>query len=189
MKTLSLSAFIKTWVSSPRVVGAICPSSRGLGRRMASFIPSSTKGLVIELGGGTGVVTSALLEKGIPQDQIVVVEYSQEMVRVLKKKFPLLTVIQGDASFLADLLKKHLGDQHDPVDAVVSSLPLRSLPTTTVEAIMKQLNSLLGEKGQYIQFTYDLRSNMPCPLKQFSRRDSKIVWFNIPPARVDLFCR
>ncbi len=189
MELFSLTTFFKVWFSSPRGVGAVCPSSRGLARRMASFVPTSGKGLVVELGGGTGVVTAALLEKGIPQDQIIVIEYSQEMARILRKKFPSLTIIQGDARFLTDLLKEYFGDQRKHVDAVVSSLPLRSLPTATVEAIMDQLSALLDKNGRYIQFTYDLRSSALCPLKQFSRRDSKIVWLNIPPARIDLFCR
>ncbi|MBI4025105.1 MAG: methyltransferase domain-containing protein [Verrucomicrobia bacterium] len=183
----SWGAFFKAWIASPREVGAACPSSPGLARRMAAFAPVTASGLIVELGAGTGVVTRALLQSGVSPQRIVPVERSPEMAAVLKHRFPHLTVIQGDACQLAELLKPRLHEGSVAVDAVVSSLPLRSLPGSVVEAIMEQLRMLLGADGKYIQFTYDLRPNTPCPLKGFARIASKIAWWNIPPARVDLF--
>src|SRR5882757_1586286 len=48
-------------LSNPGPVGSAVPSSRFLARRMASFLPRSPKGYVVELGAGTGAITAALL--------------------------------------------------------------------------------------------------------------------------------
>jgi len=182
-------AFFRELISNPRHIGAACPSSEGLARCMAFFVPPDPPGLVVELGAGTGVVTAALLKRGIPADRIVPVERSPEMARFLGDRFPKLTVLCGDAVRLGDLLEQRFGGKNSLVSCVVSSLPLRSLPVTVVDAIMTQLDSLLGSEGRYIQFTYDVRPNTPCLLPGFTRIDSKVIWLNIPPARADLFQR
>ena len=182
-------AFFRELISNPRHIGAACPSSRGLARCMASFVPQTPWGLVVELGAGTGVVTAALLERGIPSGRIVPVERSPELARFLHDRFPNLTVLCGDAGHLDQLLKEKFGGQPHPVECVVSSLPLRSLPRPGLDAIMAQLDLLLGDQGRYIQFTYDLRSETPCLLPGFTRVDSRVIWLNIPPARADLFRR
>jgi len=156
---------------------------------MASFIPYGFRGTIVELGAGTGVVTAALLERGIDSDQLIVVERSFELGQFLKNRFPSLTVIHGDAVFLDDLLRRHLGNEFRGVDSVVSSLPLKSLPAATVQAIGRQLDRLLVSRGQFIQFTYDLRPDPSGPFPPLSKCASKIVWQNFPPARVDVFER
>jgi len=187
--TPSWMVFTREWLANPLSVGAACPSSQKLARRMASFIPYGFRGTIVELGAGTGVVTAALLERGIDSDQLIVVERSFELGQFLKNRFPSLTVIHGDAVFLDDLLRRHLGNEFRGVDSVVSSLPLKSLPAATVQAIGRQLDRLLVSRGQFIQFTYDLRPDPSGPFPPLSKCASKIVWQNFPPARVDVFER
>jgi phosphatidylethanolamine/phosphatidyl-N-methylethanolamine N-methyltransferase len=182
-----IGVFTKQFLSDPRTIGSIFPSSKKLSRRMAKFVPLSRKGIVVELGAGTGVITAALLERGIPPEQLVSFELSKEMAHELKKQFPKVTIINGDACHLKDLLLKHCGT--DQVKAVVSGLPLRSLPKPVVTAITHQLDEVLMESGSFIQFTYDLRGEHFAPLHRFKLTASKIIWQNIPPARVDLFKR
>ena len=184
-----LRAFFRELISNPRAIGAACPSSRGLARRMASYVSPDSNGLVVELGAGTGVVTAALLERGIAPERIIPVERSPEMAHFLSRRFPGLPVLCGDAGRLKDLLRERVGDRAASVSHVVSSLPLRSIPQEVVRAIMDQLNQILGRDGSYIQFTYDIRHSAPCLLPDFARISSKVIWLNIPPARADLFCR
>ncbi|MCG8099531.1 MAG: phospholipid methyltransferase, partial [Candidatus Thiodiazotropha taylori] len=56
--------FISAWMRNPRQVGALFPSSDCLAQAMAAQV-NSMNGLTIELGAGTGAVTSALLDRGI----------------------------------------------------------------------------------------------------------------------------
>src|SRR3546814_3954983 len=63
-------------------------------------------GAVIELGGGTGNVTAALLEAGVPPQDIAVVERDPVFARVIAARFPQVRVLQGDASELRRLLRE-----------------------------------------------------------------------------------
>lgn len=185
----SLGAFVRELMMNPRAVGAAFPSSRTLARAMARCVPNCMDGIVVELGAGTGAITAALLERRIPLNRVVVIERSSKLVRLLKKRFPDLCIINGDAQFLDQLLDQHFGKATHPVDVLVSSLPLRSLPKSVVQAIEVQLEQVLSKNGRFIQFTYDLRSDHSGPFRSFTKCGSKIVWRNFPPARVDVFQR
>ncbi len=174
--------FVRELLNRPRVVGAVWPSSGQLARRMAALVPLASEGLVVELGGGTGAVTKALLEQGLSARRLVVVERSPAFVRHLRQRFPSVTVLQGDARQLASLLPPG-----EPVDVIVSSLPLRSLPQADASAIVAQWPQILRPGGSLIQFTYDLRGLPNHALHGLIHRVSHLVWANLPPARVFLF--
>jgi len=180
-RCVGIIAFYKALLANPRTIGAVIPSSKYLAKEMASHVPMNNKNLVVELGPGTGVVTEALLKMGIAPERIVAVEYSYHFACQLHKRFPNIHIIRGDAVNLLQLL----GDDKENVCAVVSSLPLRSLPRITANIIVNQISQLLQPNGKYIQFTYGYKKNdfdMP-HRKIFSKR----IWTNIPPARVDVF--
>ncbi len=177
--------FVQEMISQPAAVGAIWPSSARLATRVASLVPCHGDGLVVELGGGTGAVTQALLRRGIAPGRLRVVESSRSFVRHLRARFPELAVLQGSAAELGGLLPR--GSR---IDAIVSSLPLRSLPTREATAIVAWWGALVGIGGILVQFTYDLRSDEPLSLPGFVPLADDIVWANLPPARVlALECR
>jgi phospholipid N-methyltransferase len=142
-------------------------------------VPRHGDGLVVELGGGTGAVTNALLQRGIVPGRLMVIECSPVFVRHLRARFPGVTILHGDAAKLGELLP-----HGSHIDAIVSSLPLRSLPAREAAAIVAQWCALVGDGGIVVQFTYDLRGNERQSLPGFLHRASDIVWANLPPARV-----
>ena len=171
--------FAREMLSQPASVGAIWPSSRRLARSLASRVPLHGDGLVVELGGGTGAVTNALLQRGIAPGRLTVIEYAPAFVRHLRARFPGVTIVQGDAADLRKLLPRD-----SRIDAIVSSLPLRSLPAREAAAVVAQWRALIVDGGIVVQFTYDLRNTEGQPLQGFLQRASQIVWANLPPARV-----
>ena len=178
IKKLSLRpgvVFVREWARSPRLAGAVCPSGTALAKAMADRVPAGT-GLVVDLGAGTGAVTAALLKKGIAAHRIVVVEQSAVMVKYLCKRFPGLTILRGDAAELSRLLPGR------PVDCVISSLPLVSLPETKREAIVHELKRVLQGRP-LVQFTY-FWGGTYLSKKGFNRVSSRLVLKNLPPARV-----
>ena len=183
----SLFTFGGELLSNPGPVGSAVPSSRFLGRRMASFLPQLPKGYVVELGAGTGAITDALLKRGIPADRIVPVERSETMVKLLRRRFPSLSIALGDATELRSLLKTWLPNDALEISYVVSSLPLRSLPENVVVSIVQEIYHVLPEHGKLLQYTYDLRKTPHPFLANFRRCRTAVVWANIPPARVDVF--
>jgi phosphatidylethanolamine/phosphatidyl-N-methylethanolamine N-methyltransferase len=175
--------FAKEIWRNPRTMGAVCPSSSQLARVMAKSVPLEATGWVVELGAGTGVVTKALLEHGVIPEKLITLELSEHLANYLQVHFPQVTVIQGDATQLNQLL----GEKVEKVSAIVSSLPFRSLPKKMKLEIMQQIDELLFDGGLFIQFTYDLRGKMGYLPKHFERIATDFVWYNLPPARVDVF--
>src|SRR5476649_1383072 len=89
--------FLRALVAHPKNIGAIMPSSRALGRAIAAQMDPARPGPVLELGPGTGVITEALLERGVAAERLTLVEYDAEMAACLARRFQGVTVIQGDA--------------------------------------------------------------------------------------------
>src|SRR6202034_3222333 len=85
--------FLKMWIESPRLTGAVSPSGRFLARAMARAVGPIDDGMVIELGPGTGPVTKALIEEGVPREQLVLVEYEAAFCRLLGERFPGVRVL------------------------------------------------------------------------------------------------
>ena len=176
-------AFVRQWAGHPRATGAIAPSGPVLAARMASLVPPGP-GLVIELGPGTGSVTRALLHSGVDPRDLILVEYAPDFCRALRRRFPRLTVLEGDAARLDELLAPRLA--HVPVKAVVSSLPLVSLPDDTRTAVIRQMRAV-AQHGVIIQFTYALWGPSILQKTGCARDDCRFALCNLPPARVERF--
>jgi len=172
--------FLREIFKNPKAMGAAFPSSAGLARAIATSIPLPSDGIVIELGGGTGVITDAILHHGVPAGQLYVIERSAKFCHFLRRRFPGVTIIEGDAARITDYFPAET-----PISSVISGLPLKSLPAATVHAITSELGSLMNHGCTIIQFTYDLRLRYPLQLP-LQRLKSEIIWKNFPPARVDV---
>lgn len=179
-KARNMALFLGEWMHGPGAIGAVCASSRQLSMAMANQVPAGT-GLVIELGAGTGMVTQALLDRGVSPGRLIIIERSSRFVDHLRRRFPGLTIVHGDAARLSELIPQGLH-----IDAIVSSLPLRSLPAELRAGIVAQWQRVLDQDSALIQFTYDIRPQAhTCACDHaFCVVASRIVWANLPPARV-----
>ena len=177
--------FLREVFSNFTNMGAVLPSSTFLAKALVQQIPSPQQGGIVELGAGTGVVTKALLKQGVPPQNIVVVERTPSLCQHLKERFPELCIIQGDACELTHLLAPY---QH-AVQAIISSLPLRSFSKSMRRQIGEQIDDMLQPGGRCIQFTYSWFKHHPHFPANLRLTHSKYVWFNLPPARVDVFCQ
>ncbi|WP_308774222.1 methyltransferase domain-containing protein [uncultured Bilophila sp.] len=162
----------------------VCPSGMPLARSMAAFAPRKGEGLVVELGAGTGTVTRQLLDAGIAPRRLILVEQSPVMARLLRERFPQLTVLEADARWLEDCLPKGV-----QVDCIVSSLPLLSLSEGVRSQIIRAMFEVLHEGGLLIQYTYSWRKANAFLKDGFRCVGSSQVWHNVPPARVFRFRR
>ena len=132
--------------------GAVAVSSPELAAAMARQVPRHPDGYVVELGGGTGSVTRALLASGVPAQRLVVIERDPTLHRYLSDHFPGVRVLLGDAVHLPSLLRRH---EIGPVAAIVSSLPLLSLKRSIQLRIGAQAFAVLepGAIGKIILVT------------------------------------
>src|SRR5438128_5833320 len=120
--------FLRSWIEKPLHMGAVMPSSKLLARTMAQYVDVESEGPVIELGPGTGAIANALIEHGIDQKRLVLVEYNPSFCALLRDRYPQATIVQGDAYALRDSIWDVL---KVPSSAVVSGLPLVTTPMLT----------------------------------------------------------
>ena len=173
--------FLRSWIEKPLHMGAVMPSSKLLARTMAQYVAVDSKGPVIELGPGTGAITNALLEHGVDQKRLVLVEYNPGFCALLRDRYPHARVLQGDAYALRD----SLGDLLDaPASAVVSGLPLVTKPMLTRLKLIRDAFVALAPGAPFVQFTYSVAPPIPKSLPGVSTEASERIWMNLPPARV-----
>ena len=62
--------FFRRWLADPWAMGSVAPSSPALRRRITREIRCEPDEVVVEFGGGTGPITAAILESGIPAERL-----------------------------------------------------------------------------------------------------------------------
>ena len=188
MKFSEFFKFLGRYVKNPSQIGAVCPSSRFLARKMAECASGrlGASGVVAELGAGTGAVTRRLVETGCADSPrgLYSIEFDAVLAGLLRESFPAVKVVNGSA----ENLRAILGDDLPRLAAVISSLPLLSLPKPVVKKILDEAESALPSGGVFVQFTYNLaRSPSALGFKKMRHIGRSIVLLNVPPARVDVF--
>lgn len=184
--------FLKRWLRRPFSMGAVVPSGKLLAAAMARAALAEIRGHdghVIELGAGTGEVTKALLAAGIPPERLALVEREPELAAFLRRHFSGPRIVEGDAMRLPALLAEQ---GISSVAAIVSSLPLLSLPVGVVNGIVHGVFEALPRGSALVQFTYGPSPPVPKALREELRlvgAGGKRIWRNVPPAVVWTFRR
>ena len=183
--------FFRQWLRNPLGVAAVSPSSRELAQKMLRELPDGAK-RVIELGGGTGVFTRALIERGVQPDDLLVLELNETLYTHLRERFPEVRVANVDARSLHDIAERSGYLAHGPADGVISGLPLLSMARATQRAILESALSVLSPQGRFIQFTYGpgnpIAKEVLRALDLVGHRASFTFW-NVPPAVVWVYAR
>jgi len=178
--------FFKTWMDKPKAMGAVLPTSNVTARKMASLIDETSSAPILELGPGTGVITKAILEKGVKPEDLYSVEYTQEFIPQLKEDFPGVNILHGDAFHLDDVLPD-LGEQK--FGAIISAIPLLNFPK---EGRVDLLNSMLDrlQPGRpFVQISYGPKSPIPPNFSTYTVEPLSWMARNLPPARLWVYRR
>ncbi len=175
--------FLRKWLKEPMKIASPWPSSKYLADAMCGPINGSS-GAVVELGGGTGAVTHALLHRCVDKQGLYIIEKDKTLARMLTAKYPEATIIEGDASDMDELLRERGVSR---ISAVISSLPMLLIPEPAQFAILQKSFAMLEEGGTFVQYTYGLRSPISTRVLEklgITGSEGKAVWRNLPPARV-----
>jgi phosphatidylethanolamine/phosphatidyl-N-methylethanolamine N-methyltransferase len=178
--------FFKGWIDKPKAVGAIIPTSSITARRMASVIDTGSRLPVLELGPGTGVVTRAILKRGVSPQDVYAIEYSSEFVDHVRKNFPGVNVIQGDAFDLGATLGEKAGLTFD---CAISAVPLLNFPVIRRVDYINDLLDRLPAGRPVIQITYGPMSPVPARQGEYTVEHFDFVIRNIPPAQLWVYRR
>jgi len=174
--------FLRAWIADPRRVSSITPSSTALAALITSEINAQTTP-VVELGPGTGVFTRALLARGVAPDRLVLVERGAEFAAMLAERFPGVGILNMDAADLGGL--ELFGGE--PVKAVVSGLPFRSMRSKQILGILEGAFAHLAPDGAFYQFTYGARCPVPKAIQERLGLTAQRIgrtFSNLPPAAV-----
>lgn len=176
--------FLSDLRRQPKAVGAIWPTGQIMARRMASVVDLSSGLPVLELGPGTGVITHAILERGLAPGLLHAVEYSPAFAGELRLRFPSIHVHEGDAFKLDAILDAQSGLKFD---SAVSALPLLNFPAAMREHLIKDVLGRLAPGRPLIQFSYGPFAPVPAKAGSWSVERYDFVLRNIPPARLWIY--
>jgi phosphatidylethanolamine/phosphatidyl-N-methylethanolamine N-methyltransferase len=178
--------FLKGMISSPDTVGSIIPTSRVTARCMADQIDLSSNLPIWELGPGTGVITKAILNRGVEAKDLYCVEYSEEFTRRLKIMLPDVNIVNGDAFDLDNVL----GDMRQAqFDTIITSMPLLNFPMMARKRLINDLLNRMPEGRPIVLFSYGATAPVPTEGEDFEVKAIRWVIRNVPPARVWAYTR
>lgn len=177
-----------------QTTASVAPSSPQLVSAMVEHVPDVPAPVVVEFGAGTGAMTCALLEHLPADGRLFVFEINPRFVKHLKEKFsdPRMTLINASVENVDSELRSR-GVRR--VDAVVSSLGLSFMSPELRSTIFDRLMPFVHEKTVLTQYQYLVAMQIsdghirrmdvrPLLRRYFGSIESRIVWFNLPPAYV-----
>jgi phosphatidylethanolamine/phosphatidyl-N-methylethanolamine N-methyltransferase len=172
--------FFRRWLANPLQMGSVVPSSQALCERIVRQTRRTPEEAVLELGAGTGVVSRALLDSGIPPDRLIVVEIVPDMATHLRRVLPGVQVIEGDARHLPDLVPARW---HGRIGTVVCGIPLVLLPRAEQRRFIDAIQAVAPDRG-FLHFSYCATSPLPARRHGLAARREAWTPLNFPPASV-----
>ncbi|MGY1633687.1 class I SAM-dependent methyltransferase [Geodermatophilus sp. SYSU D01186] len=169
--------FLQAFVTNPRQVGAILPTSRWAVRDMLDLADLPGARLVVELGAGTGSQTGEILARLGPDARLIALEIDPRLAELLGERHrdPRLTVVRDSAEFLDAHLDGSLAD------VVVSALPYTSLEPGLRRRILDVLPKAMTPQGVTLVIQYS-----PLMERELRRRFAsvrrRVSPWNVPPA-------
>jgi phosphatidylethanolamine/phosphatidyl-N-methylethanolamine N-methyltransferase len=177
--------FFGLWLQRPLGIAAAKPSGTRLADMVARFVDLRRPGPVVELGAGTGSLTRGLIRAGCPPRRIIALEREPRLAAVLRREFPGISVIEGDAMRIGE----YLPAQANRLCAAVSSLPIKWFSPQQQAAIVGPCLDRLGPDGSFLQITNAFSSPLAINHLGLAGREVARVWFNLLPAQLWSYTR
>ena len=178
--------FLQEYITKPRTVGAVAPSSRFLANKMVAGINFDTAKCIVEYGAGTGPFTKEILARRKPGTIFITFEMNEKFCDDLKERYGEekdFHIINSSAENIGEVLMVYGVTK---ADYIVSGLPFASLPTAVSTRILEATVAKLSKTGAFITFQYTLLKK---DLIQgyFTNIKTSREPRNVPPAYV-LYC-
>ncbi len=170
--------FIKKFVTEPRTIGSVTPSSPQLADSMLCHVDWKKIKAIAELGAGTGVMTRAIMERMDRASELLVFEIDEELRARLRGETGL--EIYDDACLLPKVMSSRGVEKED---LIVSRVPFTVIPSEAREHIVDGVSRSLAPEGVFVAFQYSLHMKSTFE-KLFKHVDTRFVMMNVPPAFV-----
>ena len=178
--------FLQAFLKNPTKVGSIKPSSPELAMTMIDGIEPSADNVVIELGVGTGAITKFLQNIVPDESSYLGIELDSGLVKLLRKNFPDLNIVCGNAMETSAIHKRSgLGQ----VGYIVCCLPFVSLPAAVRSGVLAEVDKFMQQGCEFRTLQYAHGYYLPSAVKfreQMRERYGKekrsaLVVKNVPP--------
>jgi phosphatidylethanolamine/phosphatidyl-N-methylethanolamine N-methyltransferase len=175
-------AFFRGFLSRPKEVGSIIPSSRFMERRLVRTADLANAKLAIELGPGTGGTTRALLRHMKPDARLLAIEINPDFVKLLGRTFddPRLIVHHGSATEIPKILAEH---GLDAPDVILSGIPFSTMEKSLGLAILQSVRASLRPNGRFVAYQFRDRVHS-LGVDVFGEASVQTELRNMPPMRV-----
>lgn len=197
--------FFRHYLGAPDVVGAVAPSSRGLGRALAApFAARTSPARVLEVGAGTGAVTRVIAELMGDDDRLDICEIQPRFADAIQRDLidagPLHNSHRDGR---VRLLRTAIQNVIEPgaYDYVICGLPFTAFSIDDVTEILDVIKGNLRPGGTFSYFEYVFLRRLGCAFSTGERRKQvravstrmdqlitahqvarQTIWTNIPPA-------
>jgi phosphatidylethanolamine/phosphatidyl-N-methylethanolamine N-methyltransferase len=178
--TAGANVFFALLLQKPLRIAAANPSGARLADAVARCIDLARSGPVLELGAGTGSLTQGLVRAGCLPERIIALEREPALVAVLRRQFPAITVIAGDATRIGEYLARSV----ERLAGVVSSLPIKWFPAAAQRAVVRPCLDMLGPDGRFVQLTNAFLSQLPVDRLGITGHEVARVWLNLLPTQI-----
>ena len=178
--------YFRQWLKTPLSMGSVMPSAPALGRRVAANLICEPDEYVVEAGAGTGAITAFILRSGIAPHRVFAVELEADFTTHLRRRFPQINAIQGDARKLSQILPDNVVGK---VGTVVCGIPLVMLPRPVQKDIVDDMLRLMPPGRHFLHYSYCITS--PLPMRQLGLKGRRVgyTWKNLPPASLWAYWR
>jgi phosphatidylethanolamine/phosphatidyl-N-methylethanolamine N-methyltransferase len=175
-------AFLRGFLTRPKEVGSIIPSSRFMERRIVKTADLASAKLAIELGPGTGGTTRALLRNMAPDARLLVIEINPDFVDLLRSHIPdpRLIVHHGSATEIPKILAEH---GLEKPDVILSGIPFSTMDQSLGTDILRSVRDALSPGGRFVAYQFRDRVHT-LGVDVFGRADVQTELLNVPPMRV-----
>jgi|SRR6188474_488173 len=178
--------FLQAFLKNPTKVGSIAPSSPELARVMLKGLKPDADNIVIELGVGTGAITKFLQELVPDNRSLLGIELDEGLVRLLRKSFPDLNIICGNAAEMSEI---HERSGLGKVSYIISCLPFVSLPGEIRDGVLNEVDKFMQKGCLFRTLQYAHGYYLPSAVKfrkmmqerYGKEKRSSLVVKNVPP--------
>ncbi len=183
VQSIKKPSFIKAFMQQPQMIGAVRPSSNRLAQAMVRASNIQQAQVVVELGGGTGEITAAILAALPAHAQCFVFETNPSFSAWLRARFAdeRLIIVDRSAAELGAVL--HAAG-HAHADCIFSGLPFQAFPRPLTHTILAATAASMHAHSTFLAFQYTQRQEATLRSIFASVELAQRVWRNIPPARI-----
>jgi len=173
--------YFRSFLKNPVGMASVIPSSPALGRLVARQVRRAPDEYVVELGCGTGAITRALLAGGVPPERLIAVDLDGELLAVLRRELPDITVLECDAARISQCLPPGMVGK---VGTVICGIPISLLPRPAQRRIIDEMFALMPPSHRFLAYTH--RPDSPLPRRELGLRGKRLARTlrNLPPASV-----